>query len=37
MNVEENSLDIIELYKMLEQLKKENQELKQEVIELKKK
>ena len=36
MNVEENSLDIIALYKMLEDLKNENKELKNEIKALKK-
>ena len=37
INVEENSLDIVDLYQRLETLEKENQQLKTEVTNLKKK
>ena len=37
MNVEENTLDIIELYKMMDELKQENEELKTQLSSLKKK
>jgi len=35
-NIEENTMDIVDLYKMMAELKKENQELKKEITGLKK-
>jgi cell division protein FtsB len=37
INVEENSLDIVNLYERLEKLEKENQKLKEEISSMKKK